>query len=260
MVLMQRGQLLARYGYLKDRLDNLLNPSFTPEHLMERLISQNDTITHEELHLLLRHPVIDALFPKLIWQNGAGDMGLLDPDQMALVDMNGRLYLVDDEIRLVHPYQLFKAGILVEWQAYLNEKQISQPIKQAFRELYFLTPHEFNTYRINRFMGKCVKGSILAPILIERGWQIDKDKAHHHAMKQVGDICAMFAFEDVVFYLGYDLPQPITASSIQFTVNHAQSTPLLDDIFPIILSEILHDATTAITVANWRKFEAENSA
>jgi len=240
MLSIEREQILADYGYLMDTMEWI--------------------ITHDQLVILLHHPVIDALLLKLIWQNGEGDMGLLASDQLTLMDMDGRLYPVGDEIRLVHPYQLYKAGILAEWQAYLTEKHIVQPIKQAFRDLYFLTPHEFNTRRINRFMGCSVNGAKMAQVLVGRGWWINQDKDYHCAIKQIGAVCANFIFEDVMFYIGHDLSQPITASHIQFTVNHAQCATSPDDIFPITLSEILYDATLAIEIADWHNHKLANSA
>ena len=50
----------------------------------------------------------------------------------------------DDRIRLWHPIDAAEADIAA-WRAGLLARQVRQPFKQAFREVYVLTPAETET-------------------------------------------------------------------------------------------------------------------
>ena len=47
-------------------------------------------------------------------------------------------------LRIAHPFDLFKGGHWHDWQKYIFEKQIIQPFKQVFRELYVKLSEELD--------------------------------------------------------------------------------------------------------------------
>jgi hypothetical protein len=89
---------------------------------------------------------------------------------MTLIDLQEHRHPINEQISLAHPYDLFQTNILAAWQREIIHKRIVQPIKQAFRELYILTPaeQETGTYS-NRFAGHVVDAGIAAKLLGSRG-------------------------------------------------------------------------------------------
>ena len=62
----------------------------------------------------------------------------------------------------------------MEWRAHLENRQLTQPFKQAHREIYLLTDAERET-RVysNRFAGHILRQHQLASLARERGWDYE---------------------------------------------------------------------------------------
>ncbi|MDX2074851.1 MAG: DUF4132 domain-containing protein [bacterium] len=230
--------------------------------LLENLITSGDTLPFDDFATLLRLPIARDLFKGMIWRNDAGEMGLLDVDQMMLVDMTGDKHPIGANVGLIHPYDLFQADKLGAWQRHIIHQRIVQPIKQVFREVYVLTPAEqtTNTYS-NRFVGHAVNGAIAAQLLASRGWKIDKGHNHDAVSKRFGHITAFFDFENVWYYMGYSSGNPITTNRIHFAPHKPDNLPRwqrrnddadwlsLETIPHLIFSEVMRDADLVVSVA-----------
>jgi len=140
------------------------------------------------------HPVVGLWARQLIWQarpaadpaeeadpvepGGADDAwaaGL--PSRVAgggwvLTDHDGTTTVVgeQDEVRLWHPIRQPLADVR-SWRDHLTEAGLRQPFKQAFREIYLLTPAEetTNTYS-NRFAAHVVRAPQFGALVRGRGW------------------------------------------------------------------------------------------
>lgn len=76
----------------------------------------------------------------------------------------------DAEIRLWHPLDA-PADEIARWRALLTERELRQPFKQAFREVYPLTPAELETGTYsNRFAAHIVHYRQLYALMKARGW------------------------------------------------------------------------------------------
>jgi len=229
--------------------------------LLEGFITSGEMFPLADIQNLLRLPIVRALFTKMIWRNNAGEMGLLDADQMMLMDVDGEAYPVGDAIGLAHPYHLYQAQKLGAWQKYMVHHRIVQPIKQAFRELYILTPAEKATYRYsNRFVGHALAGRMVAQLLAGRGWRMNDHYNHATPYKQFGDIRAVFRLMGVWSYLGRE-GAPTTSDQIYFEPNNLHKKRTwrsesfeeewlpLETIPPLIFSEVMRDADLVVSVA-----------
>lgn len=139
------------------------------------------------------HPVVGLWARQLIWQarpatdpatataaERAGEDGwasglpFADADSggWALTGHDGQAVPVgeQDEVRLWHPIRQPLADVRA-WRAHLTEAGLRQPFKQAFREIYLLTPAEetTNTYS-NRFAAHVVRASQFGALIRTRGW------------------------------------------------------------------------------------------
>jgi hypothetical protein len=131
---------------------------------IEGLLSQDQTWPYGEWCEHYRdHPITGAVVRGLIWefQDEHGDW------RAALADSADKAV----QVRLWHPIRA-AAGDVRAWRERIADERIRQPFKQAFREIYLLTPaeEETGTYS-NRFAAHIVRYPQLYALFRERGWQ-----------------------------------------------------------------------------------------
>lgn len=122
----------------------------------------------------LNHPVTSAFARRLIWEvNDSGSSRTAIWHEGSLVDWSGQALTPSPGalVRLWHPIGSSVQEIL-SWRAWLEDRGVRQPFKQAHREVYILTDaeRETGTYS-NRFAGHIVRQHQLAALCRERGWQ-----------------------------------------------------------------------------------------
>jgi hypothetical protein len=122
----------------------------------------------------LDHPLLSLLARRLIWQFETGDcrvLGawhdgtILDVDDRHLDDLTD-----ETRVRLWHPIDA-DATTVEAWQNWLERHAVTQPFKQAHREVYVLTDAErlTDTYS-NRFAGHILRQHQLQALCQARGW------------------------------------------------------------------------------------------
>jgi hypothetical protein len=117
-----------------------------------------------------------SLARRLIWEVELQDgrwRAVLPGDDGALRDATGATVAVerpDAEIRLWHPLRA-RVEEIRAWRDLLTDRQLRQPFKQAFREIYLLTPAELSTRTYsNRFAAHVLRYRQLYALLKGRGW------------------------------------------------------------------------------------------
>jgi Domain of unknown function (DUF4132) len=120
------------------------------------------------------HPLVGALSHRLIWNVHHGD------DRVAavwsaggMIDADGKPVAIDGaEITLWHPIGCAVEEVMA-WQARLGALDITQPFKQAHREVYIVTDAERRTgVYSNRFAGHIVKQHQLMALARLNGWMV----------------------------------------------------------------------------------------
>ncbi|MGI8857518.1 MAG: DUF4132 domain-containing protein [Thermomicrobiales bacterium] len=122
------------------------------------------------------HPLLAQMTRRLIWhfQPSIGEGFLAIPYKGRLVDLHECPLDPLPEgtrVRLWHPLG-FDPEIILRWRVWLEERNISQPFKQAHREVYLLTDAELatNTYS-NRFAAHIVRQHQFKALCEQRGWR-----------------------------------------------------------------------------------------
>ncbi len=112
---------------------------------------------------------------RLIWElpGPAGRWRAVLPTRDGLADLTGTVLAEpepDAEIRLWHPLAT-SAEEIRAWRDLLTDRELRQPFKQAFREVYLLTPAEVETGTYsNRFAAHIVHYRQLYALMKARGW------------------------------------------------------------------------------------------
>ncbi|MFI7036679.1 DUF4132 domain-containing protein [Microbispora rosea] len=122
----------------------------------------------------LDHPVTGSFGRNLIWEISQGPVGLpvWDAGAWELAGPAGRRVRPrpDDEVVLWHPITHTLDEVRA-WRDRLLEIGVRQPFKQAFREVYLLTPAEEEAGdRSRRFAGHLLRYGQAKALLTERGW------------------------------------------------------------------------------------------
>ncbi len=123
----------------------------------------------------LDHPLVGRLAKRLIWSfsgDGATRSGIWHNGE--LVTSSGALFDHQDEttsVSLWHPIDESAEAVLA-WRNWLTEHEVTQPFKQAHREVYLLTPAEAQTRTYsNRFAAHILKQHQFAALCQQRGWR-----------------------------------------------------------------------------------------
>lgn len=211
----------------------------------------------------LNHPVVGTIVRRLIWQiveSGRRDVVAWNDDQF--VNVQGNPVNADESacIELWHPIDDLTDDILA-WRQWLGTREITQPFKQAHREVYLLTDAERNT-RVysNRFASHILKQSQYRVLAKSRGWTSDYlggwDSGDNGVAKlalpkwnlQV-EFWVSAASEEIAEGSGGYLY--VATDQVRFYRLDATDQPFnLSDVPPLVLSEVLRDVDLFVGVSS----------
>ncbi len=123
----------------------------------------------------LDHPLVSLIASRLLWtfeQGGQSMVGGCVDGQIVGLD-NRKLDWIGDatRVRIWHPIESVASDVLA-WREWLERLEITQPFKQAHREIYILTDaeRETDTYS-NRFAAHILRQHQLNALCQQRGWR-----------------------------------------------------------------------------------------
>jgi hypothetical protein len=220
------------------------------------------------------HPLMGWFAERLIWTFNTGESCVHTMwRNHAPVDVNGKIIDPPDGDALVslwHPIVDTPEAIRA-WRNRVMENEVTQPFKQAYRELYILTDAERNTGTYsNRFASHVVKQHQFRALCQARGWQYDLmgqwdshntpekilpaynlraefwvEQAANETASEVG-IFLYLATDQVRFY---ECDAEAYARDRWNARRNTDPIPL-DQIPPLVLSEILRDVDLFVGVAS----------
>ena len=234
----------------------------------------------------LDHPVVGTLARRLIWRFTSGERtaaGVFHEGQ--ILGRNGHAldWLADSTlVEMWHPMQEEAAEVLA-WRDWLAELEISQPFKQAHREVYLLTDAERTTRTYsNRFAAHVLKQHQFNALCAARGWKnklrlmVDDEYPPASRDMPARGLRAEFWVEGLGDNYGADTTEAgtylyLATDQVRFYAidareNYAHaggggyysgwhrghlSDPLvLDEIPPLVFSEIMRDVDMFVGVAS----------
>ncbi|ACZ90477.1 DUF4132 domain-containing protein [Streptosporangium roseum] len=241
--------------------------------LEQALIEERLWRWQQVTEFFLDHPVTGLYARNLIWQILQGPAGLpvRTDTGWELTDPRGRRIQPnpDTPVQLWHPIREAAEDVRA-WRDHLLEHGVRQPYKQAFREVYLLTPAEEQTRTYsNRFAGHVLRYGQAKALLNQRGWtdlsighwdyesggqsEAVKDLSGWRArwgMHITGDpeadgwgTASFCASEQIRFH------RDGQEAADRYDYAYREGVPL-DEVPPLVLSEVLRDADLAVGVTS----------
>lgn len=225
----------------------------------------------------LDHPLVGVVACRLIW-NVEQDASITTVmwHEGQWVTSAGDSFLPDPEchISLWHPMHC-SANEVLQWRQWLDAHQVSQPFKQAHREVYVVTDAERETVdRSLRFSSHIIRQHQFAALCQQRGWRYDLQgdwdswNAPSLDLPQQGLHIAFYVdpLEGDTNITQNFVYTHVATSHVQFFALQdgapELATPLpLETIDPIVFSEVMRDVDLFVGVTSigndpeWRERE-----
>ena len=173
-------------------------------------------------------------------------IGFLTPDGIA--DFSGAIHPVDpeDHILIAHPFDLYKSGHWHEYQKLLFDRQIKQPFKQVFRELYVKLDEELEKEASMLFSGNQIQPRKTVGVLRSRRWVADYEDGLQKIYYKENIVAYIFAMAD--WFSPSDAEAP-TLEYVAFTDRKTGKPLKIREIPDVIYSEVMRDVDLAVSVA-----------
>ena len=201
----------------------------------------------------LRHPLRRPIVQALIWRIGSWDLMVAGD---GLVDLQGRAREVPDDarVRLWHPLDATPQDVLA-WRRRVVDLALTQPIKQAHREIYVLTDAERRT-RVysNRFAAHILRQHQFRALCQARGWRyglMGGWDGYNTPTRAVPGLSVEYQVEviDDGRETAAGVALYLTTDQVRFIDDRNQPVEL-EAVSPIVFSEVLRDIDLFVAVTS----------
>lgn len=225
------------------RVHKLWNEQYRrSRNMLEQAMEERTCFSKEEILTIAKNPIVSPMLEKLVLYSH-NHFGFYNQGQLQTLH---ETIDFDDEIKIAHPYDLYKHHIWHDFQSYIFEKQIVQPFKQVFRELYTKLEDELMESQSKRYTGYQIQAKKVAGILKNRKWNISYENGLERVCHHDNLIVNLYAQAD------WFSPSEIEAPSIDyvtFTSRKDNQPVKIQDIDDVLYSEIMRDLDMAVSVA-----------
>lgn len=208
------------------------------------------------------HPVVGFLAARLIWSvEDAGQTTLAGCAGDALVDVDGTVVVPSPNaaLRLWHPIDS-SAGTVRAWRDWLAARAITQPFKQAHREIYVLTDAERETgIYSNRFAAHVLRQHQFQALCQQRGWvyalQGEWDSHNTPCIELPEHACRVELWVDPAgrdegFVSSSGVYLYVATDQVRFTALEPAEPIALADVAPVVFSELMRDVDLFVGVCS----------
>lgn len=256
---------------VKDAHKKLKDQYVRAKKLMEESMESGDWFTAEEVLGLFKNPVVKAILEPLVFA-GEEKMGFALVEKtgqeagqesdaagaLCLTTWDGQVIPLKahDKIRIAHPLDLYKSGVWHEYQKCLFDRQVRQPFKQVFRELYVKLPEEMGLKASRMFAGNQIQPQKTVGCLKGRRWVADYEEGLQKIYYKENIIARIYALAD--WFSPSDVEAP-TLEWVEFS-NRKTFEPLtIEQVPDLIYSEVMRDVDLAVSVAHAGGVDPETS-
>ena len=232
---------------LKDAEKNLKEQYRRAKKMLEEMMEDGTPLLACEIaNVMTYNPVIAPLLKPLVFQSGTA-LGFYADGALVAADGTRTELAEDAEVKIAHALDLYESGTWADYQKYLFEKEIRQPFKQVFRELYIKTADEHGKESSHRYAGHQVQPAKTVALLKTRRWVIDGSEGLQRIYYKANIIARIYALAD--WYSPADIEAP-TLEWVEFFDRKTFKRLPIDDVPDLIFSEVMRDVDLVVSVAH----------
>jgi hypothetical protein len=235
------------YQEMRESQEQIKRQASSFRQTLEAMMCDGDSIEFDKLGTLSKLPVVNSMLEQLILKVGENKFGMFTGSTRYVKGMSDETLLIQEPPTIAHVYDLFNSKVLSEWQRTIVERKIVQPFKQAFRELYIVTPAEIESGMISRrFIGHVIDGATASRLLQSRKWsQSNGDVVDVFKMYPKHKTVGSIEVPDSRHYLAES--DSLTLDEIWFTINGKKTE--ISNVDPLVFSEFMRDVDLIVSVA-----------
>ena len=214
-----------------------------------------------ELKTLSTNPVVAPLIKNLVFKLD-NVLGYYEDNKLIGFDKKSKKVTLikdidkDELLTIAHPFDLFNSKQWALYQQDILERQIKQPFKQVFRELYIKTKDELKMDKSRRYAGHQIQPTKTTALLKTRRWVVDDYDGLQKVYYKENIIAKMYAMTD------WFSPAEVEAPTIEDIVFYDRKTfePLIiNDVPDLLFSEVMRDIDLVVSVAHVGDVDPEAS-
>ena len=252
----KKNETVKRYQEVNKKLKEQYSRT---KQMMEQAMEDRTAFEVWELLEMHQNPVVRPIVEYLVVKlpdDADGKMGFLT--EQGIVDETGIITPVkpEDHVLIAHPFDLYTGGRWHEYQKLLFEKQIKQPFKQVFRELYLKLDEELEKGESRLFSGNQIQPQKTVGALRGRRWVADYEDGLQKIYYKENIVACIYAMAD------WFTPSDVEAPTLEWVVFSDRKTGKqikLKDIPDVIYSEVMRDVDLAVSVAHAGGVDPETS-
>ncbi|WP_405357660.1 DUF4132 domain-containing protein [Fusobacterium polymorphum] len=208
-----------------------------------------------EIENLMTNPVIAPILKSLIFKMG-NNLGYYVDKKLKSAKKKSVAVKDDSLLKIAHCFDLFESGEWATYQKDIFDRELKQPFKQVFRELYVKTVDEKGRDKSLRYAGHQVQPAKTVALLKTRRWIIDGQEGLEKVYYKENIIAKIFALAD--WFSPADIEAP-TLEEVQFFDRKTFKPILIDDVPDLIFTEVMRDIDLVVSVAHIGDVDPEAS-
>ncbi len=226
---------------------------------LEQMMVRGETFTPAELAELMQHAILSPMLKRLVLI-GDGVSGYPADNGKTLINFAGKKEPLkkSEALRIAHPWDFYAAKNWANWQRDCFDREVIQPFKQVFRELYPLTAAEKKEKtQSRRYAGQQVNPRQAMALFGARQWITQPEEGVMKVFHEENIVAQVFFQES--FYTPADV-DGLTVETVQFFPRGNWKVMPLTKVPPVLFSEVMRDMDLVVSVAHRGGVDPEASA
>ena len=208
-----------------------------------------------EIENLMTNPVIAPILKSLVFKMDK-NLGYYEDKKLKSVNKKSVAVKDDSLLKIAHCFDLFESGDWASYQKDIFDRELKQPFKQVFRELYVKTVDEKGRDKSLRYAGHQVQPTKTVALLKTRRWIIDGQEGLEKVYYKENIIAKIYALAD--WFSPADIEAP-TLEEVQFFDRKTFKPILIDDVPDLVFTEVMRDIDLVVSVAHIGDVDPEAS-
>ena len=240
---------------IKEVHKNLKEQYRRSRKMLEEAMEDGTEFYGYEIENLMTNPVIAPILKSLVFKMG-NDLGYYEDKKLKSAKKKSVAIKDDSLLKIAHCFDLFESGEWANYQKDIFDRELKQPFKQVFRELYIKTVDEKGRDKSLRYAGHQVQPAKTVALLKTRRWIIDGEEGLEKVYYKENIIAKIFALAD--WFSPADIEAP-TLEEVQFFDRKTFKPILIDDVPDLIFTEVMRDIDLVVSVAHIGDVDPEAS-